>query len=129
MYLSDNSNFLVTNQPGIFDFFYYSLKTMTFNGIDSIQPVSIFTKVLEMASYLIIGILVLVIIVSISFFLRQNKIQENINLVGQICESENKIIADYVEQHYGTTVDEAIKEVSDIKDSLEKIRKLIKSVL
>jgi len=47
LYKIDNANFLYTGKHINFDFFYYTLKTMTFGDIELIKPLSIIARVLK----------------------------------------------------------------------------------
>jgi hypothetical protein len=51
LFLIDNHNFMVNGNPSLFDFFYYTIKTIAFQNINSIIPLSVFAKISEILSF------------------------------------------------------------------------------
>lgn len=125
LFHANPGNYLVMGMPNLFDFFYYTFKTITFEGIDSIKPSSDVAKIIEIASFLVIGIFILVIAASIIFSLRQDKIKENVDLAVQICDKQNEYIINHVKDEFGVTIQSALKEFTDIKKSVENLKNLI----
>ena len=97
-------NFETTGTPSGFEFLYYSIKNITFSGIDSVKPLSWLTKSVEVFSYFVIGILFLVVIISVLFSLRNEKINENIKLTTSLCLDQNRIVQEYVVKTYGKDI-------------------------
>jgi hypothetical protein len=125
LYQIDQIHFSTSKIPNLFDFLYYTLKTITFGGIDSIKPESIVAKLVEISSFFVLGILVLVVIFSVIFSLRQDKIQENIVLAKEICDAQNLQIVNHVHEEFGISVKSAIQEFKEIKVSVENLRRII----
>lgn len=119
------SNYLVEGTPNLFEFFYYTFKTIPFDGIDSIKPNSELAKIIEIVSFSVIGVFILVIVASVIFSLRQDKIKENVELATQICNKQNQYIIKHVEDEFGVTIQSALKEFADIKKSVDNLKKII----
>ena len=125
LYHINEFNYNVTGNPSVFEFFYYTVKTITFSDIDSIKPVSIPAKIAEIASFFVLGIFLLIIVASVIFSLRQDKINENIKHATAICLFQNELIADHVKKQYGTDIQTALSEVESIQKSIKSIKKII----
>jgi hypothetical protein len=125
LYQISASNFDTIGNPSSYEFLYYSIKNITFSGIDSIKPLSWIAKSVEVFSYLVIGILLLVVIVSVIFSLRSEKINENIKLTTTLCKDQNRIVQEYVIQTYGKDIQSAVNEVANIKKSLQQLNDII----
>ncbi len=128
VYLIDPTNFKLDGAPSKFEFFYYTLKTITFGDIPSILPNSVFSKTIEIASFFVVGVFILIIAASIIFSFRQDKMKENIELTTKICADQNRIIAEYMMNEFSTDVQSAVTEFSTIKDSIEKLQRVLKNV-
>jgi hypothetical protein len=125
IFLINPLNFEITGTTSGFEFLYYSIKNIAFSGIESIKPLSVITKVLEVASYFVIGIFFLVVIITVVFSLRNEKINENIKLTTTLCEDQNRIVQEYVFKTYGKDIQTAVKEVANIKKSLQQLSNVI----
>lgn len=125
LYKISSLNFAYTGSHINFDFFYYTLKTMTFGDIDLIKPISIFARSIEIASFFVLGIFVLVILTSIVLSLRQEKVSENIKLATKICEEQNRQMVVYSQANFGTDINTAMKEVKTIDESLKNLKNII----
>ena len=128
IYLIDPTNFKLEGDPTKFEFFYYTLKTITFGDIPTILPNSVFSKAIEIASFFVVGIFILIIAASIIFSFRQDKMKENIELTTKICVDQNRIISEYMEKEFNTDVQSAVTEISTIKDSIDKLQRILKNV-
>lgn len=128
IYNIDTTQFIVSDNNNWFEFFYYTLKSFTFNGIDSIKPNSILTKLIEILSYLIVGVFLLIIVASVFFSLRQDKIRDNIELTVQICNTHNEYIISHINSEYGLTLQAVFKEFEEIKKSTDNIKEIINKV-
>ena len=126
LFFIDHDNFLVKENHNIlFSFFHYTLKTIVFGDIENIKPNSIVAKCAEIASFLVIGLLILVVVLSVGVSLRQTKIKENIKLTSEIFKAQNQYIVKHIEDEFGLTIQAALKEFSDIKKSIGNLKELI----
>lgn len=55
LYKIDSTNFTYTGHHPIFDFLYYTLKTVTYGDIELVKPVSVLARISETSSFFIIG--------------------------------------------------------------------------
>lgn len=121
----DADNFIISSAPRLFDFFYYSIKTITFSNINILLPSSSIAKSIEILSFLTLGIFLLIFVISIIFSLRQDRISENIKKATDLCINQTQIIDEHLRIKYKTNIDAFIMESQRIKTSLENIRKII----
>lgn len=128
IYMIDPSNFKLVGEATKFEFFYYTLKTITFGDIPSILPDSIFSKTLEIFSFFVLGIFILIIVASIIFSFRQDKMKENIELTTKICDEQNRMITEYMKTEFSTDVQSAVTEFSTIRDSIDKLQRLLRNL-
>ena len=129
LFIIDNTSFKTTIEPTLFDFFYYSSKTFIFSNIESILPVSILARIIEILSFLTVGVFVLIIVTSVIFSLRQDRINENIQKATEVCLAQNKFIAQHVKIHYKMDIESVLIEAGTIKNSIENIKKTIERIL
>ena len=125
----DKSNFLTTIEPGVFDFLYYTIKTVTFSNIESIVPQSNFAKIIEIITFLNVGVFILIIVTSVIFSLKQDRINENIQKATEVCIAQNRFIARHIKIHYQMDIESIIIETISIKKSIENIKKVIEKLL
>lgn len=124
----NSANFQISGQPNVFDFLYYSVKNITFSDIDAIKPGSWIAKTLEIGSFFIIGIFFFIIIISILFSLRNDKINENVKLTTGLCDEQNRVIKEYAINTYGKDIQTAMGEIANIGDSLKKLKNVIDKI-
>lgn len=129
LYIVDNSSFKITIDPTLFDFFYYTVKTFIFSNIESILPVSILARIIELVSFLTIGVFVLIIVTSVIFSLRQDRINDNIQKATQVCLTQNKFIAQHIKVKYQMDIEAVLIEAGTIKNSMESIKRTIEKIL
>ncbi|MBA7586914.1 hypothetical protein ES708_28921 [subsurface metagenome] len=129
LFIIDNSNFTTTIQPTIFDFFYYTIKTITFSNIESIVPVSVLARIIEILSFFTIGVFVLIIVTSVIFSIRQDRINDNIKKATEVCLSQNEFIAQHIKLQYSMDITTVFKEAKSIKESIDNIKKAIERIL
>lgn len=125
LYQISSRHFETVGTPSSFEFLYYSIKNIAFSGIDAIKPLSAIAKSVEVFSYLVIGILLFVVIVSVIFSLRNEKIKESIRLTTILCQDQNRIVQEYVIKTYGKDIQSAVTEVVNIKKSLQLLSDII----
>lgn len=125
LYQISPTNFDTVGTPSSFEFLYYSIKNIAFSGIDAIKPLSGIAKSIEVFSYLVIGVLLFVVIISVIFSLRNEKINENIKLTTTLCQDQNRIVQEYVIKTYGKDIQSAVTEVANIKNSLQQLSDII----
>jgi hypothetical protein len=123
-----HTNFQTVGTPGAFDFLYYTIKKITFGDIDYIKPISTIAKVFEILSFFVIGIFLLIIVISMFFALRNDKITENVKLTTTLCTEQNRVIKEYVVNAYGKDIQTALSEVQAIGDSLKKLKSIIDNI-
>jgi hypothetical protein len=123
-----SDNFQTVGSPNTFDFLYYTIKKISFGDIDYIKPLSTTAKVFEILSFFVIGIFVLIIIVSMFFALRNDKINENVKLTTILCSEQNRVIKEYVVAQYGKDIQTAVSEVQAIGDSLKRLKNIIDNI-
>ena len=128
LYQISDMHFETTEIPSVFEFLYYSIKNITFSGIEAIKPLSWISKTVEVFSYFVIGLLFLVVIVSIIFSLRNEKIKENIELTTTLCQDQNRIVQEYVIKTYGKDIQSVIGEVANIAKSIQQLRDVINKI-
>lgn len=128
LYQISPANFVTIDIPSSFEFLYYSIKNVTFSSIDSIKPVSWLAKTVEVFSFLVIGILLFIVIISLLFSLRNEKINENIKLTTTLCQDQNRIVQEYVFNTYGKDIQSAIIEVANIKISLQQLNNIMNKI-
>lgn len=124
----NSANFQTVGSPNAFDFLYYTIKKITFGDLDYIKPISTIAKIFEILSFFVIGIFVLIIIVSMFFALRNDKISENVKLTTTLCSEQNRVIKEYVVAQYGKDIQTAVSEVQAIGDSLKRLKNIIDNV-
>jgi hypothetical protein len=125
LFIIDKLNFTIVGNPSIFDFFYYTIKTITFSDISIIIPYSTIAKITEIMSFLTMGIFLLIIVTSIIFSLRQDRIGENIRKATELCVMQNKLIAEHIRDRYQTDIKTVLEESINIKSSISNLKKVI----
>jgi hypothetical protein len=123
LYHAFSDSFSVTVEPHFFDFLYYTIKTVTFGNIESLIPMSIVARIIEMLSFLTVGVFILIIVTSVIFSMRQDKINANIQKATKVCLAQNKYIVQHIQGKYNVDVNTVLNEVSSIRKSVENIRK------
>lgn len=119
------NNFHVINSPNIFDFFYYTIKSITFSSIDSIIPISTFARCVEIMSFLTLGIFLLMIVTSVLFSLRQDHLSENIKKATSLCIIQNDLIIEVIKEKYQTDIKTFVDESKKIKESLRNLKNIL----
>lgn len=125
LYKLNPENFLYTGQYITFDFFYYTLKTITFGDIEIIKPISIMARILEICCFFIVGIFILVIFLSIILAMKQERLNENVQLTTKLIDSESLTVKNYIETEFGSNLHSLAKEVKNIDESLQNIKSYI----
>jgi hypothetical protein len=128
LFIINKSHFSTIGHPSLFDFFYYTIKTITFGNIEIIKPISVFARTIEILSFLTLGIFLFIIVISIFFSLKQDKLSENVKKATDLCVFQNKIIADHIKEKYKTDIQTVINESVKIRNSLENLKKVIQKL-
>ena len=123
-----DTQFIYNGSSEIFDFLYYTLKTITFGGIELIQPVTILARIIEIISFFTVGIFILVILTSVFLSANQDRVNENVKLAISFIDKESTESIQYIENEYKINMEEALKEVENINYSLSKIREIIHQI-
>jgi len=125
LYKADPNSFKITGLPNVFDFLYYSIKNIAFSSIDSIIPMSWSARILEIIAFGVVSVFVLIIVISMIFSLRNDKINENVKLTTSFCADQNRVIKEFAITTYGKDLQSAMAELANIHDSLKKLRDVI----
>lgn len=125
LFIIDNQNFKILNNPSLFNFFYYTIKTIVFGNINDIIPVSILAKTSEILSFLTMGVFILTIVTSIIFSLRQDRLEVNMKKATELCIHQNKIIKQYIQDKYNTDIQTILNESENIKSSIANIKNVV----
>ncbi|MDJ1484330.1 hypothetical protein QNI16_27785 [Cytophagaceae bacterium YF14B1] len=129
LYKIESSNFIIDGLSNPFEFLYYTFKTtLSFGDIEAIKPYSKLAKSVEMISYMVLGIVVLVFFASMIFSLRQEKIFENVKLVTEICSYQNAKIDEVIKKEFGIDIEKALKEFATINESVENLKNIFRNV-
>jgi len=124
----DKTNFILTGNPNLFDFIYYTLKSITFNNTLEITPFSPLSKIIETLTFFTLGVFLMIIITSVIFTLRQDKIDENIRKASDLCLQQNRAIVEHIKENYGTDVSTVLNESLAIRTSLESIKNMVEKI-
>ncbi|WP_429380487.1 hypothetical protein [Mucilaginibacter sp. UYCu711] len=129
LYKVDPSNFNYNgNTPG-FDFFYYTFKTITFGDIELVKPISIIARIVELSSFLIVGILFLVVIISVIFSMKQEQLQQDVKLTTELINCEKRILSKYFQNEFGVELTKAVSEMKNIDTSIKNLQNIIDKIL
>lgn len=129
LYIIDNESFKIMVEPSLFNFFYYTIKTLVFSNIESILPISIIAKIIEILSFFNVSVFAFIIIASIILSLKQDRIDNNIKKAHDVCVVQNGYIAEYIRQNYQMDIQSLLTETGIIKSSVENIKKIIEKIL
>lgn len=129
LYEIDPSNFVYTGNLPKFDFFYYTLKTITFGDIELIKPQSVLARINEISSFFTMGIFILVIVTSILLSMNQDRVNENIKLTTELIKNENTTLIEFLKNEYGMEIKSALLEIKNIDTSLKKTKNIIDNIL
>lgn len=125
LFIIDNQSFKVLVIPSLFDFFYYTIKTVVFGNINDVIPVSVVAKISEILSFLTMGVFILTIVTSIIFSLRQDRLEVNLKKATELCTCQNNIIKQYILDKYNADIQTIINESENIKSSIVNIKKVV----
>jgi hypothetical protein len=129
LYKIDSASFLYKGHFPVFDYLYYTLKTITYGDIDLIKPVSVLARCIETISFFTIGVFILVIVISVFLSMKQDKVNENVKLTVEYFDSENVILTNYMENELGVQLKFALKEIRNIDDSFKNLKSIIEKIL
>lgn len=127
-YLIDASHFIVDSDHLKFDFFYYTFKSITFSDIESISPNSLITKSVEILSFLIMGVVVLVVLFSSLVSFKKERIQDNLDKVRSLIEFQNTQVDDFALRQFGVELDNAMNDVENINDSFKRLQSFLEKI-
>jgi hypothetical protein len=129
LYKIDSTSFVYKGHFPVFDYLYYTLKTITYGDIDLIRPVSVLARCIETISFFTIGVFILVIVISVFLSMKQDKVNENVKLTVEYFDSENVILTNYMENELGVQLKFALKEIRNIDDSFKNLKSIIEKIL
>jgi len=78
LFLINSDNFLIIGFVNYFDFIYYSFHSMLLNSVNTIQPISILAKILNMIGPFI-GIIITIFLIAIYMSAKSERYRENID--------------------------------------------------
>lgn len=128
LYVVDTANFQTIGNPNIFDFVYYTIKTIIYNNTLKIIPIAPLSQIVETLTFFTLGIFLLVFVTSIIFTLKQDRINENVKKATDLCLYQNQAIVEHIKVNYQTDIATVLKETTNIKKSLDKIKKSIEKI-
>lgn len=128
LFIISKSNFTTIGNCTRFDFFYYTIKTITFSNIDNIVGLSVLARVVEILSFLTLGIFLFIIVTSIIFSLRQDRIGENVKKATELCVIQDKLIIEYIRNKYHTDIQTVLEESNNISASLNNLKNVIAKI-
>ncbi|XOV93714.1 MAG: hypothetical protein ACFHWX_03185 [Bacteroidota bacterium] len=128
LFIIDPTNFQTAIDVTQFDFLYYTFKTITFSDIDRIVPNSTLSRIIEMISFFSLGVIIIVVLLSIIFGLRKEKINDNLQLTKELCSLENKRIREYAMRELNLDIQVARIEIQKIRVSIETLRRILEKI-
>jgi len=123
LYLVDASQFIISGNVNVFEFIYYTLKTITFNSIDSIKPNSPLTKIIETLSFMLLGVYIIVIIISLGFSWFVSRFEEDSKAIISYCKVCRSAIHKYSNENYGTGIIEAANDHDSVREVILERKK------
>jgi len=125
LFLVDKNSFTIKGNPSLFDFIYYTLKTITYNNTADLIPYSVVSKVIETFTFLTLGVFLFVFVTSIIYTLKQDRINENIKKATDLCIYQNQAIAEHIKINYQTDIITVLNDMANIKSSLLNIKRAV----
>ena len=89
----------------------------------------VLARIIELVSFLTIGVFVLIIVTSVIFSLRQDRINDNIQKATQVCLAQNKFIAQHIKVKYQMDIEAVLIDAGTIRNSMESIKRTIEKIL
>jgi hypothetical protein len=129
LYRIDPNNFHVIGDVNILDFLYYTLKSIAFSGIDDIKPASLWTKLAETSTFLILSVYFLIITLSSFFSLSISDYSKEMERVVIVARRENENLIKHLETKYQMDVSKATSEILNINQSIEKLAKILRRLI
>jgi len=125
----DPLNFTFTNQPNLFDFFYYTIKTVSFSGTDSLKPLSSIARIIEICSFFILSIYFLIITISSIFSLKMAEYSKDMEVAVELCRLQNEKIKEHLQAKYNTDIAKAVSETERIGTATFKLKIILERIL
>jgi hypothetical protein len=125
MYQLSSSTFLYTGKYPGFDFLYYTLKTVSFNESLVIKPTSIITQIIQMSSFLLLGVFLFVVFMAFYYSSKQDQLNKNLQLTSNLISVHGTSLEIYIKEELGTDIKTAIKEVKNIDESWNNLKRII----
>lgn len=114
----NNNLFTFSSKPSLYVFFYYTLKTITFGNIEILKPNSGLIRAIESLSFILLGIFLPVIFVSLFFSLQRFKLKEFLEKSAKNLQIQNKMLSAHIHNKYG---DETKNEEDGFTEWIKKI--------
>ncbi len=129
LYAINSESFRIIVAPSFFEFLYYTIKTLIFSNIESILPVSILAKVVEIYSFFMTTVFAFLILATIFLSFKQERINSNIQKATEVCTTHNRLIEEYIKQNYQNDIQSILNETDTIKSSITNIKRIIERIL
>jgi len=125
----NSNNFIFSYPPSVFDFFYYTIKTVTFSSIDSLKPISTFSRIAEISSFFILSIYFLIITISSILSLKMSEYSKEMEDAIILCQLQNEKIKEHLKTKYDTDISKAISEIETINTATIKLKLILERIL
>lgn len=123
------SNFSITSVPNLFDFFYYTVKNVTFSNVDSLKPTSEIARIIETSSFFILSIYFLIITISSLLSLKMAEYSKDMERAVKLCRLQNEKIEEHLQTKYNTDISKALTEIETISQSTFKLKVILERIL
>ncbi len=123
------NNFTFTYTPNVFDFFYYTFKTVSFSGSDSLKPSSQIARFIEICSFCILSIYFLLITISSMFSLKMAEYSKDMEGAIEVFRRQNEQIKDHLQTKYNTDIQKATAEIETINTATIRLKIILERIL
>lgn len=128
IFLIQPEAFIYNGEHPAFDFLYYTFKTITFGDINLVTPNSVISRSIEILSFLIFGIVILIYLFTFIISFKQESLKQKLYYSTEFCKVEKEIVENYLVQELKSDFVTGVQELTNIQDSMRKIKKIIDSI-
>jgi hypothetical protein len=128
LFLIHPDSFIYKGQIPAFDFLYYTFKTITFGDIELVIPNSVFSRSIEIISFLIFGIAILTYLLTFIISFKQESLKQKLHYSTELCKVEAEIVENYLTNELKSDFETGLREYENIQDSLRKIKDIINRI-
>lgn len=122
LFMIDDLAFQVEGNIGFGEFLRYTGKCFTYGDIVEIRPISGIAKLIEGATFYGVGIVYLMIIISFGYSFNAASVEEEKKVVIDVLDRQLIEVNDFASYKFGKEYIEIFKEISDIEDSVLKLK-------